>query len=114
MIFCELLTSSNYNDNEKRLTEDVCQLRTVSISPCSKKFIIDVVTNGKHYHQECRDNMSVIDVPTITPTKEKNYTQITFLPDYIYFKINPSAMLGVFYKKCCVHSRQKCRKLLLI
>lgn len=101
MIFCELLTSSNYNDNEKRLTAGRNGYGAKLTNIFSKKFIIDVVTNGKHYHQECRDHMSVIDAPIVKATKEKNYTQITFLPDYEYFKIDPSAMLGVFYKKCC-------------
>lgn len=101
MIFCELLTSSNYNDNEKRLTAGRNGYGAKLTNIFSKKFIIDVVTNGKHYHQECRDHMSVIDAPIVKTTKEKNYTQITFLPDYEYFKIDPSAMLGVFYKKCC-------------
>lgn len=101
MIFCELLTSSNYNDNEKRLTAGRNGYGAKLTNIFSKKFIIDVVTNGKHYHQECRDHMSVIDDPIVKTTKEKNYTQITFLPDYEYFKIDSSAMLGVFYKKCC-------------
>ena len=101
MIFCELLTSSNYNDNEKRLTAGRNGYGAKLTNIFSKKFIIDVVTNGKHYHQECRDHMSVIDAPIVKTTKEKNYTQITFLPDYEYFKIDPSSMLGVFYKKCC-------------
>lgn len=101
MIFCELLTSSNYNDNEKRLTAGRNGYGAKLTNIFSKKFIIDVVTNGKHYHQECRDHMSVIDDPIVKTTKERNYTQITFLPDYEYFKIDPSAMLGVFYKKCC-------------
>lgn len=101
MIFCELLTSSNYNDNEKRLTAGRNGYGAKLTNIFSKTFIIDVVTNGKHYHQECRDHMSVIDAPTIKPTKEKNYTQISFLPDYDYFKIDPSAMLELFYKKCC-------------
>lgn len=101
MIFCELLTSSNYNDNEKRLTAGRNGYGAKLTNIFSKHFIIDVVTNGKHYHQECRDNMSVIGEYTINSTKEKNYTQISFLPDYQYFKIDPSAMLGVFYKKCC-------------
>lgn len=101
MIFCELLTSSNYNDNEKRLTAGRNGYGAKLTNIFSKKFIIDVVTNGKHYHQECRDHMSVIDAPIVKTTKERNYTQITFLPDYEYFKIDPSAMLGVFYKKCC-------------
>ena len=65
------------------------------------KSIIDVVTNGKSYHQECSDNMSIINSPVIKSTKEKNYTKITFLPDYNYFKINPNDMLELFYKKCC-------------
>lgn len=101
MIFCELLTSSNYNDNEKRLTAGRNGYGAKLTNIFSKKFIIDVVTNGKHYHQECRDHMSVIDAPIVKTTKERNCTQITFLPDYEYFKIDPSTMLGVFYKKCC-------------
>ena len=102
MIFCELLTSSNYNDNEKRLTAGRNGYGAKLTNIFSKKFIIDVVTNGKHYHQECRDHMSVIDAPIVKTTKEKNYTQITFLPDYEYFKIDPSAMLGVFTRSVVI------------
>lgn len=101
MIFCELLTSSNYDDNIKRLTAGRNGYGAKLTNIFSKHFIIDVVTNGKSYHQECRDNMSIINSPVIKSTKEKNYTKITFLPDYNYFKINPNDMLELFYKKCC-------------
>ncbi|MBR2022282.1 MAG: hypothetical protein IJ997_01175, partial [Mycoplasmataceae bacterium] len=101
MIFCELLTSSNYDDNVKRLTAGRNGYGAKLTNIFSKRFIIDIVTNGKHYHQECQDHMSIINPPVIKSTKEKNYTKIKFLPDYEYFKINPNDMLELFYKKCC-------------
>ena len=101
MIFCELLTSSNYDDNIKRLTAGRNGYGAKLSNIFSKHFIIDIVTNGKSYHQECTDHMSVINEPVIKNTREKNYTKITFLPDYNYFKINPNDMLKIFYKKCC-------------
>ena len=101
MIFCELLTSSNYDDSIKRLTAGRNGYGAKLSNIFSKHFIIDVVTNGKYYHQECTDHMSVINPPVIKNTYENNYTKITFLPDYDYFKINPNAMLKIFYKKCC-------------
>ena len=101
MIFCELLTSSNYDDSVKRLTAGRNGYGAKLTNIFSKHFIIDVVTNGQHYHQECFNNMSVVNKPEIKRTREKNYTQITFLPDYEYFKIGPNDMIKVFYKKCC-------------
>ena len=101
MIFCELLTSSNYDDSIKRFTAGRNGYGAKLTNIFSKHFVIDIVTNGKHYHQECRNNMSVVEKPIIKSTKEKNYTCIKFLPDYAYFKIDPSAMLKLFYKKCC-------------
>ena len=54
MIFCELLTSSNYDDNVKRLTAGRNGYGAKLTNIFSKHFIIDIVTNGKYYHQECR------------------------------------------------------------
>lgn len=101
MIFCELLTSSNYDDSVKRLTAGRNGYGAKLTNIFSKHFIIDIVTNGKYYHQECRDNMEIINPPVIKSTREKNYTKITFLPDYKYFKIDPNDMIELFNKKCC-------------
>ena len=57
MIFCELLTSSNYDDSVKRLTAGRNGYGAKLTNIFSKHFIIDVVTNGKSYHQECSNNM---------------------------------------------------------
>ena len=101
MIFCELLTSSNYDDDVKRQVAGRNGFGAKLANIFSKHFIIDIVTNGLYYHQECFNNMSDIHNPVITNTRDKNYTMITFLPDYEYFKINPNDMLPLFYKKCC-------------
>lgn len=101
MIFCELLTSSNYDDDVKRQVAGRNGFGAKLANIFSKHFIIDIVTNGLYYHQECFDHMSDIRTPVIQNTREKNYTMITFLPDYEYFKINPNDMLPLFYKKCC-------------
>ena len=64
LIFGHLLTSSNYDDSEKKTTGG---------------------RNGsrqKKYRQTFRDNMSVAEEPVITKCKaSENYTRITFTPD---------------------------------
>jgi len=87
LIFGHLLTSSNYDDNEKKVTggrngygAKLCNIFSVS-------FTVETC-DGKHrYVQRFTDNMSVTHPPEIERSK-KEYTKIIFKPDLRRFKMD--------------------------
>ena len=87
LIFGNLLSSSNYDDSKKRTTGGLNGLGAKLSNIYSIEFIIETVSSGQKYHQVFRNNMSEINKPTITKTKEKDYTKIIFKPDYTRFKL---------------------------
>ena len=84
LIFGNLLTSSNYDDTEKRTTGGLNGLGAKLTAIFSKVFTIETAKDGKKYNQTFRDNLSVIEKPKIGESK-KEYTKITFTPDYDRF-----------------------------
>jgi DNA topoisomerase-2 len=87
LIFGNLLSSSNYNDSEKRTTGGLNGLGAKLTNIYSTEFIIETVCSGEKYIQIFRNNMSEINTPVISKTKDKDYTKITFTPDYKKFKL---------------------------
>ena len=73
LIFGVLLTSSNYDDTKKRTTGGKNGLGSKICNIFSSKFIVEVadIVNKKHYYQEMKDNMMVIDKPIIKTYKKK-------------------------------------------
>ncbi len=87
LIFGNLLSSSNYNDSEKRTTGGLNGLGAKLTNIYSTEFIIETVCKKKKYKQVLKTNMSEHSKPEITDTVEKDYTKITFTPDYAKFKL---------------------------
>ena len=91
MIFGELLTSSNYNDNEERTTGGRNGYGSKICNIFATKFIVEVddAKRSKRFKQEWTDNMSVVGKPSITklPGKTKSSIKVTFYPDFARFKI---------------------------
>lgn len=86
LIFGNMLTSSNYDDNEKKIVGGQNGIGAKAANIFSKEFIIEVVTNGRKYIQTFSDNLSKKTEPKITKvTKQKDYTKITFRPDFARF-----------------------------
>jgi len=92
MIFGNLLTSSNYNKKEKRITGGKNGYGAKITNIFSKKFIVETVSvdieNPKKYMkyvQTWNNNMMNKENAVITKTKEKTYTKITFFPDWQRF-----------------------------
>lgn len=84
LIFGELLTSSNYNDNEARITGGRNGYGAKLANVFSKRFQVDTVCtrNHKRYIQEWGDNMTTKKKAKITSKSTSNgYTRITFWPD---------------------------------
>jgi len=89
MIFGELLTSSNYDDTQKRTTGGRNGLGGKLSSVFSKKFMVEVQDqkNGKHFYQEWENNMEIVNKPKVTKKSTKSYVEITSYPDLERFKI---------------------------
>ncbi|MBT5430318.1 MAG: 23S rRNA (guanosine(2251)-2'-O)-methyltransferase RlmB [Rhodospirillaceae bacterium] len=88
LIFANLLTSTNYNDNEERVTGGTHGLGAKLTAIFSKKVIIEIgdSKNKKQYYQEYKNNLSEISKPVIKKYNEKTgYVKITFIPDYKRF-----------------------------
>ena len=84
LIFANLLTSSNYDDSQKRTTGGLNGLGAKLIDIFSEYFIIETAKDGKKYTQKIEKNLSKISKPKITTSKNE-YTKITFKPDFEKF-----------------------------
>jgi hypothetical protein len=88
MIFAMLLTSSNYNDKEERMVGGRNGLGGKTTCIFSKTFKIETANNGLHYTQEITENTTVISKPKIKKTTKKDYTKISYLPDFKRLKVS--------------------------
>jgi len=84
MVFSELLTSSNFNSNEKKIVGGKNGLGVKLVFIWSSYAKIETVDPVRHllYTQVFRNNLSIIEPPTIKSYKKKPYTSVTFTPDY--------------------------------
>ena len=90
LIFGNLLTSSNYNDDIKKVTGGRNGLGAKLTNIYSKKFIVETADkkNGKIYKQIFSDNMLKISKPEIKKYDKEDFTSITFEPDLSKFKMD--------------------------
>ena len=90
MVFGELYTSSNYNDNEERLVSGRNGLGSKATSLFSSFFSVKGCDprNKKLFYQEWYNNMSSSSKPSITKTAIKNgYTEVSWIADFPRFGI---------------------------
>lgn len=105
MIFGELLTSSNYDDNQDRITGGRNGYGAKLTNVFSKRFIVETacVKNHLKYRQEWTENMSKKNKAKITKyAKEKGYTSITFFPDLEKFgmsSLKDNDIIALFEKR---------------
>lgn len=84
LLFANLLTGENYNDNDNRVVIGTNGLGGKLVSIFSKKFIVETADGKNKYVQVFENNLEIINKPTITPCKS-NYTKITYYPDFERF-----------------------------
>ncbi len=84
LIFANLLTSSNYDDSQKRTTGGLNGLGAKLTAIFSEYFTIETAKDGKKYTQTFENNLSIINKPKISTCKS-DYTKITFKPDFKKF-----------------------------
>ncbi|EMG47037.1 TOP2 DNA topoisomerase 2 [Candida maltosa Xu316] len=91
LIFGNLLTSSNYDDNEKKVTGGRNGFGAKLCNIFSTEFEVETadLNMGKLYKQTWTDNMTKVTTPKITKLKtKKEYTKITFKPDLSKFDMD--------------------------
>ena len=87
MIFGHLLTGSNYDDDEKKVTGGRNGYGAKLTNIFSTKFMIETASSKhkKVYKQTWTKNMSVMGVAHIEDQKGEDYTKVTFEPDFAKF-----------------------------
>jgi DNA topoisomerase-2 len=91
MIFGHLLTGSNYDDDQEKVTGGRNGYGAKLCNIFSTKFTLETADSKtkKKYKQTWTDNMSKMGAASITDNKEKDdYTKITFAPDFKKFKMD--------------------------
>jgi len=91
LIFGNLLTGSNFDDNEAKTTGGRNGYGAKLANIFSTKFIVETAdsSRGLKYRQEFNDNMNKINPPVLSKTTGgADYTCITFYPDLARFKMD--------------------------
>ncbi|KAG8177161.1 hypothetical protein JTE90_021755 [Oedothorax gibbosus] len=89
LIFGHLLTSSNYNDEERKVTGGRNGYGAKLCNIFSTKFTVETASTqyNKQFRQTWKDNMGKSEEPIIKPFKGTDFTCITFYPDLSKFKM---------------------------
>jgi DNA gyrase/topoisomerase IV subunit B len=115
MLFGHLLTGSNFNDDEKRVTGGRHGYGAKLTNIFSKRFCVETVDSKKklRYRQEWQDNMRVASAPVIEKLADtdqafsqlltKDYTCVSFIPDMSILTSEPNrvAMDEADYSMMC-------------
>ncbi|XP_035221967.1 DNA topoisomerase 2-alpha-like [Stegodyphus dumicola] len=89
LIFGHLLTSSNYNDDERKVTGGRNGYGAKLCNIFSTKFTVETACQqyGKTFKQTWTDNMTKTEDPKIGSFKGSDFTCVTFYPDLAKFKM---------------------------
>lgn len=90
MIFGQLLTSSNYNDEDERLVSGKFGLGIKLCNVYSREFKVSGLDpeNKKIFEQVWTNNMKETEGPKIKrTTKSKGYTKVSWIPDFRRFNL---------------------------
>ncbi|XP_054753915.2 DNA topoisomerase 2-alpha-like [Lytechinus pictus] len=90
MIFGHLLTSSNYDDTQKKVTGGRNGYGAKLCNIFSKKFTVSTASkeDGKKFKQSWSDNMNKKGSNKLSPFNGTDYTEISFSPDLEKFKMS--------------------------
>ena len=103
LIFGELLTSTNYDKEEKKLVGGKNGYGVKLANIFAKKMVVETVDSvrGKKYTQVWEDNMTVVNKPKIVASKGKSYVSVSWTPDFGRFGLADinSDLVGVFRRR---------------
>jgi DNA topoisomerase-2 len=105
LIFGELLTSTNYDKDEKKLVGGKNGYGVKLVNIFAKKLTITVVDEKRHlkYTQLFENNMTTIHEPVIKTSKVKSYVEVSWTPDFARFGWKnpeiPADLLDVLHRR---------------
>ena len=105
LLFAQLLSSTNYDENEERTTGGTFGIGSKLTSIFSKKFIVEVwdKTRKLYYHQIIENNLLKINKPTIRKQEGEiiGGVRITTYPDFEKFKVSNFSddMMNLFKRR---------------
>ena len=105
MIFGELLTSSNYDDNDARTTGGRNGLGSKLCGIFATNFIVEIddAKRGKRFKQEWTENMLNVGKAEVTklPAKIRSSVKVSFYPDFKRFGIKNlnNDHMSLFYRR---------------
>ncbi len=103
LVFGELLTSTNYDKDEKKLVGGKNGYGVKLANIFAKSLTVETVDalSGKKYTQTWENNMTVVNKPKIVACKSKPYVSVAWTPDFGRFglsEVTPD-LLGVFRRR---------------
>lgn len=103
LIFGHLLTSSNYDDSEKKVTGGRNGYGAKLCNIFSTKFIVETSSkdDGKAFKQVWTNNMGQSEEPIIKSAASEDFTRITFYPDLKKFGMTrlDDDIVGLFKRR---------------
>lgn len=87
LIFSQLRAGSNFNDEDDRIVAGTHGYGSTLTNIFSKTFIVKTADGHKQFQQTFSDNMSNRSAVKITDSN-KNFTEITYTPDFNYFGLS--------------------------
>jgi len=87
LIFGELLTSTNYDKEEKKLVGGKNGYGVKLVNIFATNLVLTIVDSKRQlkYTQVFENNMSTIHPPVIKPSKLKSYVEVSWTPDFARF-----------------------------
>lgn len=87
LVFGQLLTSTNYDQNEEKLWSGRNGIGAKATAIFSKTFTVETVDHyqKKVFKQTWSDNMKVVGKPSVKASTKTPYTHVVFNPDYERF-----------------------------
>lgn len=98
LLFCTLMTSTNYDDTVEWTGAGVYGLGVKLTNIFSTRFVIDIINNGTNYVQICEDNMKTINEPIFIKTDKPNRTKITYYIDKNWVKFDDLSLYKLIEK----------------
>jgi len=103
MIFSELLTSTNYNKDEKKLVGGKNGYGVKLVNIFAKQLTVDIVDSARslRYKQTYENNMTKIGKPSVKAAKGKSSVGINWQPDFARFgwKELPVSMIQLIERR---------------
>ena len=111
LIFGQLLTGGNFNDDEKKVTGGRNGYGAKLTNIYSTEFRVETADKkeGKKFRQTWHDNMSKEDKPVITNFRGSEYTEVSYVPDLSLFHMEglDDDIVALMEKRGNVVSREK-------